>query len=711
MPRIPQYGGPAVGPVQTTGARFRAADNDGGAAGAVARGLQQAGQIGADYAQTQARIEDDLARTNADNLYLTASTATSTALTDYKSKPGKLALDARPGVDGALEENINAVIAQADARTLRYLQPQLARLRASAGNEIASYAIDQQKVYDRETGVAKLANISRQAHEASKPEEIAAFISEARAQAAANARMAGVASDEVLKKVEFDAGSSIHYAKAESYVASGDVDLAEAYVEAHASELSIEHEVALRSALKGPLQLRQSAADFADATGSMSPDQNPPGPGGLPSMGSMFAAIRTQESGGRQFAANGKPLTSSAGAIGVMQVMPKTAPEAARLAGVKWDEGRYRNDAAYNQQIGAAYFKEMLRQFKDPEIAAAAYNAGPGAVQKALAKGGNYLDHLSSETRGYVANFRKRTGSPQQSAQRWDKESAYAAIDRKADEGAWSFERRERAKDYADRHIAREEQLIARREDAADRAVSDWKLGQGKGFTDTSQIPRNLWASMSSGAREEATRAAAANLKPVEPPSNSQAVRELHVIQHGDPDRFRGLDLSAYIGKVTSAELDAAVTDQAKLRGPGGDKVVQARSAVSSAISAFMDRDPAMAALLNKRENPEAYARVAQDMDRFLASVTGGKREPTGQEMDAAWRRAVMPVTKAGGWFSSSESVPRFKAGDRYQVAVPIVARERIIREWRAEHGGDMPPDGVIGDLYIQGKGRAGFWE
>lgn len=711
MPRIPQYGGPAVGPVQTTGARFRPADNGGGAAGAVARGLQQAGQIGVDYAQMQAKIEDDLARTNADNLYLAASTAASTALTEYKSKPGKLALDARPGIDGALDENISAAVAQADPRTLRYLQPQLARLRASAGNEIASYALDQQKVYDRETGVAKLANISRQAHDATKPEEIAGFVTEARAQAVENARMAGLHDPEVLEKVQFDAGSSIHYAKAESYVASGDVDMAEAYVDAHASDLSIEHEVALRSALKGPLQLRQSAADFADATGGLSLNQNPPGADGLPSMGSMFAAIRTQESGGRQFAANGKPLTSSAGAIGVMQVMPGTAPEAARLAGVKWDEGRYRNDAAYNQKIGEAYFKEMLRQFKDPEVAAAAYNAGPGAVRKALAKDGNYLDHLSPETKGYVANFRARTGSPQQSAQRWDKEGTYAAIDRKADEGKWSFERRERAKDYADRQIAREEQLIERREKAADLAAREWKLGPGKGFTDTSQIPRNIWAGMSVGAREEATRAATANAKPVDPPSNSLAAMGLHAIQWGKPDEFRDMDLSSYIGKVSRSELDAAVTDQAKMRGPGGDKVLQARSAVSSAINSFTDRDPAMAKLLDQKDHPDAYARVAADMDRYITSVTAGKREPTGQEMDAAWRRAVMPVTKPGGWFSSSESVPRFEAGNRYQVSVPIVARERIIASWKKAHGGQMPPDGVIGDLYVQNKGKPGYWE
>src|SRR5207253_1025170 len=37
------------------------------------------------------------------------------------------------------------------------------------------------------------------------------------------------------------------------------------------------------------------------------------------------------ESGGKQFGADGKPLTSPKGAIGIAQVMPTTAPEAAKL--------------------------------------------------------------------------------------------------------------------------------------------------------------------------------------------------------------------------------------------------------------------------------------------------------------------------------------------------------------------------------------------
>ena len=98
-----------------------------------------------------------------------------------------------------------------------------------------------------------------------------------------------------------------------------------------------------------------------------------------------FNILLGTESGGRQFAANGQPLTSPKGAIGIAQVMPGTATEAAKLAGLPWDEARYRTDPEYNKALGRAYFTKQLQDFGgDLALAYAAYNAGPGAVRKAM---------------------------------------------------------------------------------------------------------------------------------------------------------------------------------------------------------------------------------------------------------------------------------------------------------------------------------------
>jgi Transglycosylase SLT domain len=94
----------------------------------------------------------------------------------------------------------------------------------------------------------------------------------------------------------------------------------------------------------------------------------------------LFASLIQQESGGRQTDATGAPLSSEKGAIGIAQVMPETAPEAAKLAGVAFDELKYKTDPEYNKKLGRAYFDKQIAEFGSPTLALMAYNAGPGAV-------------------------------------------------------------------------------------------------------------------------------------------------------------------------------------------------------------------------------------------------------------------------------------------------------------------------------------------
>lgn len=121
-----------------------------------------------------------------------------------------------------------------------------------------------------------------------------------------------------------------------------------------------------------------------------------------PELLDLISRVENQESGGRQHGDDGRPLTSSAGAVGVMQVMPGTAPEAAAIAGVPWDENAYRNDPTYNRILGIAYLSEMLRRYDgDVELALIAYNAGPGRADEIAAGRGQ----LPAETQDYVSRI------------------------------------------------------------------------------------------------------------------------------------------------------------------------------------------------------------------------------------------------------------------------------------------------------------------
>jgi hypothetical protein len=85
---------------------------------------------------------------------------------------------------------------------------------------------------------------------------------------------------------------------------------------------------------------------------------------------------------------------SKAGALGVMQLMPGTAKEL----------GVNPLDPMENIQGGISYLKKMYAKYQDPSLAAAAYNAGPGRVDRALRSEGG-LGNLPRETRNYMVGL------------------------------------------------------------------------------------------------------------------------------------------------------------------------------------------------------------------------------------------------------------------------------------------------------------------
>lgn len=102
-------------------------------------------------------------------------------------------------------------------------------------------------------------------------------------------------------------------------------------------------------------------------------------------------------------------LTSRAGAHGIWQFMPDTAREYGLRVDWWVDE---RADPERSTRAAAKYLKDLYRRFGDWSLVLAAYNAGPGRVQRALEKAdaGTFWELLEQaalpkETRGYVPTF------------------------------------------------------------------------------------------------------------------------------------------------------------------------------------------------------------------------------------------------------------------------------------------------------------------
>lgn len=111
-----------------------------------------------------------------------------------------------------------------------------------------------------------------------------------------------------------------------------------------------------------------------------------------------IARVMRAESGGNTML-NGRPITSHAGAMGLMQVMSATYRAMARMHGLGLDPHNPRD----NILAGTAYLRAMYDRYGYPGLFAA-YNAGPGRYEDHLRTGRT----LPGETRAYLAQL---TGS------------------------------------------------------------------------------------------------------------------------------------------------------------------------------------------------------------------------------------------------------------------------------------------------------------
>lgn len=127
----------------------------------------------------------------------------------------------------------------------------------------------------------------------------------------------------------------------------------------------------------------------------------------------------------RQESAFDPGVSSHAGAVGLMQLMPATAREVAGKLGLGEPERLELVDPSLNIALGSAYIAEMQWRFDGhPLVATAAYNAGPGAVGRWLPDepmpGDLWLTSIPyAETRQYARRvltyrviYRHRLGLP-----------------------------------------------------------------------------------------------------------------------------------------------------------------------------------------------------------------------------------------------------------------------------------------------------------
>lgn len=104
-----------------------------------------------------------------------------------------------------------------------------------------------------------------------------------------------------------------------------------------------------------------------------------------------------------------RDIRSSAGAVGLMQLMPATGKSVARSIKLQYRGIDTLTDPLANIRLGTAYLGQMIDRFDgNPVLATAAYNAGPHRVDAWMPQGGSvdarvWIENIPfNETRSYV---------------------------------------------------------------------------------------------------------------------------------------------------------------------------------------------------------------------------------------------------------------------------------------------------------------------
>jgi soluble lytic murein transglycosylase len=181
----------------------------------------------------------------------------------------------------------------------------------------------------------------------------------------------------------FDANDAVRGVKL--LIAAGDKDRAGTLLRTVAETLDTAGELALAAQLAQTIDAHPVAiviAEIAERRGmpldafSFPKDSMPATKVAAVDAAAIFAVAR-QES---RFQVN---AISSAGARGLMQLMPGTAKETATKLGLSYSPAKLTSDPLYNTRLGASYLDRQLATYDGSLLlAAAAYNAGPGNANK-----------------------------------------------------------------------------------------------------------------------------------------------------------------------------------------------------------------------------------------------------------------------------------------------------------------------------------------
>lgn len=479
------------------------------------------------------------------------------------------------------------------------------------------------------------------------------------------ARLTGV-SMEMADNVARREISGAHRLALRTALERNDVSFADGYLKKYRDSMEADDILAVQGTITKEMDQRQAFAAASTAVTMVAPKLAPT------EWDRVLNITMATESNGRRYGPDGKTLlTSPKGARGEMQVMPGTQKDPG--FGVKPARDDSPEELA---RVGRDYLAAMLKRYEgDLGKAWAAYNGGPGALDKAImladasrTPGADWLTFMPAESQDYVAKNMKALQSGQGApvatlADVQDQVRRTLGPDAKPNVI-------KAAEDEAERRW--NDQVKARR-DQDDGLVAEAQRALLANGGDFGALSANLRAAMPAGKVPELMTFADKLRKGQEADTDWSLYYKLA----SDPALLKVTNLDAMRHKLAPTEFKQLTEDQVKVNKGGSDQLTQMQSA-KDVLSSFMEQagiNP------NPKFDDKADAeKVGRITAQFQARITAreqisGKKLGTNELREEA-AALFAPVKVPGLIFDSEKTVAEISTGDA--VVVPDAERTQI---------------------------------
>lgn len=687
MPRIPTYQPGQVGPVQTTGARFRAADNGGGVAGALADGMQRIGGAVADFAVAQDQINAANDDTQARKMTVEAAGKISALTQQYKTLMGGNAREAQEKTLQEIAAIRDQYFGQAtNGRMRALLEQRLGSVYQDEISAVSGHALKEVKAERLSTLASERTMFSDRAVSEDDPIKrqqavtmgIQALEAELNERGLLDPNLRGV---EVKK---FTSGIHRDVIDREMTRPDRNVDMVEAYFDANKDEMTAADREAVMGDMRPLLVERQTEDDFSKAVMGMKPIA---GEGELVGPFNTDSALRFI----MHDLEGGSKSNTDTGGLTKYGISTKGNPDV-NVAGLTEEKAM----GLYRQRYASKIDVDGLSPSAALVALDASVNHGPEFAKKIVKQSGGDAGEMLALRRaeyarlirenpekygeyekGWENRLRKiegRLGGSTEAPGAWDKDEAYRRIDELGDAEGWSLERRNLVKAKADKEIGKREELLARQEREANDAALEVVSGLGEGFTSLNQIPRDVRDKLSVQSRTSLERMIEANTAAKKPEANGQDVVALHRMAIGARAQFATVDLRKYRAFMTPAEYDELASDQARaIKELNDPEALNVRGKIDGAITKAKNWEGVDAS----KFSPDEQFRLRRYMELRVSEEASGGKALTDADYTRFFRDAVK-VQETGGFFGGKERASNFLSGNMRAVITRALRRNGV---------------------------------